>query len=96
MGYAVRCIAISAADVGADHIRDRYWLLAHADGDRELRRGVDAKVANLSRVRPRVWETYPDESRVADGVPNRMDRLEATGDAQVPIVAATAFRLLAG
>jgi len=94
MGYAVRCIALSAADVGADHIRERYWLLAYADSDRELRRGVDAKVAHLSRVRPRVWEANPDESRVADGLPGRMDRLEATGDAQVPIVAATAFALL--
>lgn len=95
MGYAVRAICLSSADVGSDHIRERYWLLAHADGDSELCLQVDAKVAELSRVRPRVWDAYPDEPRVADGIPHRMDRLEATGDAQVPIVAATAFRLLA-
>jgi DNA (cytosine-5)-methyltransferase 1 len=94
MGYAVRCIRLSAADLGADHIRERYWIFAHADSDGELRQPIDAKVAELSRVRPRVWDAYPDESRISDGLADRMVRLEATGDGQVPIVAATAFTLL--
>lgn len=34
--------------------------------------------------------------RVADGVANRVDRLKALGNGQVPLVAATAFRLLKG
>ena len=34
--------------------------------------------------------------RVADGVANRVDRLKAIGNGQVPLVAATAFRLLKG
>lgn len=96
MGYTVRCIALSAADVGSDHIRKRYWLLAHADDNSELRLRFHAEMAQLSRVRPRVWDTHPDEPRMVDGDAHRVDRLEATGDAQVPIVAATAFRLLAG
>lgn len=96
MGYTVRCMSLSAANVGADHIRKRYWLFAYAYDDSELRCKVDAEMAQLSRVRPCVWDTYPDESRMADGIPNRVDRLEATGDAQVPIVAATAYRILAG
>ena len=94
MGYSVRCMALSAGDVGADHIRKRYWLFAYAYDDSELLMRVDAEMAQLSRVRPRVWDAYPDESRMADGLSHRMDRLEATGDAQVPIVAATAFALL--
>lgn len=40
------------------------------------------------------WESEPRVGRVADGVPSRMDRLHAIGNAQVPIVAATAFRIL--
>lgn len=36
MGYETRAVALSAADLGADHLRRRYWLLAHAHGDREL------------------------------------------------------------
>lgn len=34
--------------------------------------------------------------RVADGVANRVDRLKALGNGQVPLVAATAFRFLSG
>lgn len=34
--------------------------------------------------------------RVADGVANRVDRLKAIGNGQVPLVAATTFRLLKG
>lgn len=34
--------------------------------------------------------------RVADGVANRVDRLKSIGNGQVPLVAATTFRLLKG
>lgn len=94
MGYGVRALPLGAYDLGADHIRDRYWLLAHADGDSELRLAVDAEMARLPGICPGVWETYPDESRMDDGLAHRLDRLAAIGNGQVPIVAATAFRLL--
>jgi DNA (cytosine-5)-methyltransferase 1 len=96
MGYRTRCVPLSASDVGGDHIRKRYWLLAHADDNRELCLQVDAEVAKLPGVRPRVWDAEPDESRMADGLASRMDRLEATGDGQVPAVAATAWQILKG
>jgi DNA (cytosine-5)-methyltransferase 1 len=96
MGYQVRCVELSAADMGADHVRSRYWLRAHADDDSELLRAIDAEASELSRVRESLWQTDPNESRVADGDPYRMDRLAATGNAQVPIVAAAAWRMLGG
>jgi len=40
------------------------------------------------------WATEPSLGRVANGVARRVDRLKAIGNGQVPIVAATAFRLL--
>lgn len=40
------------------------------------------------------WQSEPDVGRVADGVAHRVDRLAALGNGQVPIVAATAFRIL--
>lgn len=40
------------------------------------------------------WSVEPRLGRVADGVANRVDRLKALGNGQVPIVAATAFRIL--
>jgi len=42
------------------------------------------------------WSTEPDVGRVANGVASRVDRLKALGNGQVPLVAATAWRLLSG
>lgn len=41
------------------------------------------------------WPTEPNVGRVADGVAARVDRLKAIGNGQVPVVAATAFNMLA-
>jgi DNA (cytosine-5)-methyltransferase 1 len=40
------------------------------------------------------WATEPNVGRVADGLAARMDRLKAIGNGQVPLCAATAWRLL--
>jgi len=40
------------------------------------------------------WEVESDVGRVADGVAARVDRLKAIGNGQVPLCAATAWRLL--
>lgn len=40
------------------------------------------------------WSSEPAVGRVAHGVAHRVDRLRALGNGQVPLVAATAFRLL--
>jgi DNA (cytosine-5)-methyltransferase 1 len=95
MGYEVACVSLSAADLGADHIRQRYWLLAYADVCSELRGPVYAEAPERSRVCRSLWQTKPDEPRVADGLAFGVDRLVATGNGQVRAVAATAFRILA-
>ncbi len=94
MGYRTRCIALGASDLGADHLRARYWLAAYADDDRELLLPEHAEVAELPGIRARVWSTGPYEPRVADGMANRVERLAATGNGQVPCVAAAAWALL--
>jgi len=48
MGYEVRCTAVAARDVGADHIRQRYWLLAYADDRRELLRAFKSVFGEAS------------------------------------------------
>lgn len=94
MGYQTRCIALSAADVGADHERKRYWIRAYADGDGELRGPVDAKMAVVSVLCRGVWGDKPGSSRVPDGMAGWVDRLAASGAGQVPAVAAAAWRIL--
>ena len=43
---------------------------------------------------PDFWSVEPNVGRVADGVVARMDRLKALGNGQVPLCAATAWKLL--
>jgi DNA (cytosine-5)-methyltransferase 1 len=40
------------------------------------------------------WSVEPDVGRVVDGLASRMDRLKAIGNGQVPLCAATAWKLL--
>lgn len=95
LGYHVRCTTLSAKDMGADHVRERFWLYAYTDLHRELFRTFYAEVAERSRVRPCVWEAHPHEPRMADGLANRLDRLRASGNGQIPCVEAAAFAALA-
>ena len=197
LGYDCRWTVLGAADVGAPHRRDRFWLVgadilhrghgvdvqplrqpergaaADAGSDGEARSMADADcfawherrpsdaaeeprrrnadrgrecsaLANTSRVQPgrseqwaereRVgaggeseferrdtdstrlaqrqgepgharqeqpatqradwWQLEPNVGRVADGVAARVDRLKAIGNGQVPLCAATAWRML--
>lgn len=94
MGYKTKAISLSAGDLGADHVRKRYWAIAYADDEGELLRCFHAKMARFSSIRHRVWETFPDESGMVDGMARRVDRYKSTGNGQVPIVAATAWSLL--
>lgn len=94
MGYQTEAVSLSAKDLGADHIRQRHWLLAYADDKSELLRQVDAEVASRQELRHSVWEGKPAEPRMADGLAGRMDRLKATGNGQVPVVAVAALLLM--
>jgi DNA (cytosine-5)-methyltransferase 1 len=95
LGYETRCLSLSAQDLGADHIRSRHWLLAYADDPRELLRTVDAEAPILPGMEHRVWESDPGSAGMADGLSSRMDRLAATGNGQVPVVAVAALLTLA-
>ena len=91
MGYSSKYIKLSAKDVGADHERERFWLLAYTDYYGELCRSKYAKTQVVQELRNGVWETFPEELRVSDGVAFRMDRLKALGNGQVPLVAVSAY-----
>jgi DNA (cytosine-5)-methyltransferase 1 len=94
MGYKTRCISLSAADLGADHVRRRFWLRAYADDQGELRGAEHAEAPVVPEFRESIWTAHPNLPRIPDGLANRVDRFEATGNGQIPMVAATAWRLL--
>ena len=99
LGYRVPpAICVSASDVGAPHLRKRWWLLAtDADSPRlEEREGERSNTREELAAIERAdwWATEPDVGRVAHGVASRVDRLKAIGNGQVPLTAATAWRLL--
>jgi DNA (cytosine-5)-methyltransferase 1 len=133
---------MGAADVGANHQRDRIWIvgkMAHSNSNgfnnseqRELEKssiqaaprkkfdqiGGHSILAfsqskgsqgwnnegyseqRQSRLREGGWSVQgnwsiePNVGRVANGVAARVDRLKAIGNGQVPLCAATAWRLL--
>jgi DNA (cytosine-5)-methyltransferase 1 len=94
MGYKAHCIPLAAKDLGADHIRKRYWLRAYADDEGELCRDQHAEMGGLPELRENIWFGHPNLPRMADGVAHRMERFEAIGNGQIPVVAATAWRIL--
>lgn len=65
-----------------------------ADGQREPMGGRAQGHSVVQPERPAWWEVEPDVGRLADGFPTRVAQLKAAGNAQVPAVAAWAWRLL--
>ena len=161
MGFDARWGVLGAADVGANHQRDRIWIVAKWRGQlphtqysgirrweqqqesikKEDGEISDAKSTRASKNKRRLWsgikgvnrgetankkisntnlsdverqrsisigvesefrnigdaswwQSEPNVGRVANGVAARMDRLKAIGNGQVPLCAATAWRIL--
>jgi DNA (cytosine-5)-methyltransferase 1 len=95
-GYDAQWIVLGADDCGAPHIRKRLWILAYSHNQGELLRILNAKVEMRPTLYGDVWASKPDESGMDDGMAHRMVRFKAIGNAQVPIVAATAWKILSG
>tara|TARA_R110000782_G_scaffold192644_1_gene282281 strand:+ start:43 stop:765 length:723 start_codon:yes stop_codon:yes gene_type:complete len=96
MGYNARWGVLSAASVGANHKRDRMWIVAYTNITQQQGRGISGRVhkENTYAGDSRWWQTEPNVGRVANGVASRVDRLKAIGNGQVPLCAATAWRML--
>lgn len=99
MGYDAEWGVLGAADVGAQHKRDRMWIVAkYPDADMPQCKGgsisgrVRQEYADISD--PCWWQTEPGMGRVADGLANRVDRLKAIGNGQVPKCASEAWLML--
>ena len=98
-GFSAEWGVFSAAEVGAVHRRPRVFILAYADSEGKPPVPEYEEVAGIrSHARPISWGEVATSVAVGrdDGVPNRMDRLRATGNGQVPAVARLAFESLKG
>ena len=70
--------------------------VANTNSTQFKRRGVSCGIytENAYFSNPRWWQIEPNVDRVADGVAAGVDRLKAIGNGQVPLCAATAWKLL--
>ena len=62
--------------------------------DQKKRQESIAGSSRSLRVRAHPWPPEPDVPRVVNGLPFRVEQIRAVGNAQVPRVAATAWRIL--
>jgi DNA (cytosine-5)-methyltransferase 1 len=96
VGFNARWGVLGAGDIGAKHQRDRIWIVAYAndtDRRRECRRLRSIQKCNQTGDSHSPFN-QPEPLRMVNGVANRVDRLRAIGNGQVPICAATAWRIL--
>lgn len=96
LGYEVQPFVIPACAVDAPHRRDRCWVVAHAvceglERQRKIPSRTSAKHKDTSN--PCRWSPEPSVGRMAHGLPGRVDRIKALGNAIVPQVA---YQILKG
>ncbi|MEU0512600.1 DNA cytosine methyltransferase [Amycolatopsis sp. NPDC006125] len=106
LGYRCRVGTLSACSVGAPHLRQRLFGLAHTyrlartpPCPRQVQSHPSARQCvhradRRGRAAREHWRTEPRVGRVADGIPARMDRLAALGNAVVPAAAEHLGRLI--
>ena len=105
MGFDAEWGVISAGDCGAPILRERMWIVACSGSDRlqgvkngrRLIKGWKKRKKQFTRLLTgKAWMENAISGGFGspDAVAARVDRLKAIGNGQVPIVAATAFKIL--
>lgn len=98
LGYDARWGVLGARHVGANHHRKRMWVVAADTNGETVRvqpgRGQREKRQKKTFARITDWWDIPRFTGVDDGDTDRMDRVRATGDMQVPAVVALAWEIL--
>jgi len=106
MGFDARWGVLGAASVGAVHLRERIWIVATNNRSKRGKRIISKKIQKFT---PFPWgkdirsvEDLRNRSNLPQSLIRRinhdvacgMDRLKAIGNGQVPLCAATAWRIL--
>ena len=93
-GFQTIRIPLSAENLGADHIRRRWWLFADSDHESKLVCSIYAEMERFKKCGEMLWKSDPRDTRMVNGCSDRMDRFKAIGNGQVPAVAALAWMIL--
>ena len=91
IGYKVCYCRLSCRDLGADHQRNRFWVMAVKDD--EVFSRLSSHISSLPKIKASCWAEPPAETYPVD-VHRRREQLKGIGNAQSPLVAAVAFRIL--
>jgi DNA (cytosine-5)-methyltransferase 1 len=97
LGFNAEWDVVSACSVGASHPRRRLFCVAHSNRGSEPARTGHGEVAWLPSVagdRGHWGHASPDDVGADDGLPDRLDRLRALGNAVVPQVAEVIGRMI--
>lgn len=86
VGFDAEWGVVSAAECGAWHRRERLWILAYAESQRRQRGPRKEREAQSGPLNGDWWAAEPDVGRMVHGLPHRLDRIRALGNAQVPAV----------
>ena len=92
LGYQVESCRVACMDIGADHKRPRFWLLAVKD--QQIFERVISHLSTLPKLKASFWEVNPHEIVYPSPVPVLAPQKRGVGNAQAPIAAAVAFRVL--
>ena len=91
LGFDAEWHCIPASAVGAPHRRDRIWIVADANSTSKRRGplqlgwgGIAREIADNGEFGRTQWGVEPNVGRVAHGVPARLDRVRALGNAVIP------------
>ncbi len=94
LGYIVVRCRLSCSDIGADHQRNRFWLLAIKDV--KIFNKIASHISTLPIIKGSYWGSNIDEvgDNIVNDDNNRRKQLLGIGNAQSPFVVASAFRIL--
>ena len=110
LGYDTKWTVMGCSQFGAKHQRDRIWIVGYANDKPRFQANKKTYTKRSqwnawNAVGWQYWESTPAPDweipeavsyGVVDGLSARVDRLKAIGNGQVPLCAATAWKILVG
>ena len=86
IGYDTEWHCIPASNLGADHERDRVYIITYPNESQCEGRRISIRIYQeyANACCSNWWQDKPDVERVAHGIPNQSHRLKAIGNAVIP------------